>query len=382
MKTERRPDSQAVIDGLGQGTLLFDSNNRLVQHNQAARRILGGDMRAVAREGWVGALNYFDRRLSAEYESLNSIRTKALTSSRPVRFKIDRHGALVPCWAAAVHGQSGEVYTMITIEQPDWASMGELLRQYLKEANDAIDATAGHARLIQRSMSNPKANMTVEQIARRIGGFARIIGVHMFRMRQLTDMMVRWEVIRTDRLREMVGNQRSKVLLEEFLSEFMESLGDTPLVDPETSDESPRPRIKIIVPANLYIVAAPHYLSLVLRDILRNAIMYSMRATPVYISIHEIGADDGIQIDVTDEGYGIRRTEYGAVFEPFVRAKQPEIIGEFGYGLSLYLCKHEVEAMGGRLWFKSDEGHGTTFSMKFPAWREDAALSDSVSSGS
>jgi signal transduction histidine kinase len=77
-----------------------------------------------------------------------------------------------------------------------------------------------------------------------------------------------------------------------------------------------------------------------------------------------------VQIDVIDQGYGIRAKEADRVFAPFQRARQPQIIGEFGYGLSLYLAKAEVEAMGGRIWYESEEGVGSTFSVKLPTWKE------------
>jgi signal transduction histidine kinase len=38
--------------------------------------------------------------------------------------------------------------------------------------------------------------------------------------------------------------------------------------------------------------------------------------------------------------------------------------------LSLYLAKAEVEAMGGRIWYESEEGVGSTFSVKLPTWKE------------
>ncbi|MEZ4668710.1 MAG: ATP-binding protein [Anaerolineae bacterium] len=88
--------------------------------------------------------------------------------------------------------------------------------------------------------------------------------------------------------------------------------------------------------------------------------MYSMKATPIMIMAHTSTGNVSAQIDVVDEGYGVRAKEFERVFMPFERARQPQIIGEFGYGLSLYLCKQEVEAMNGKVWFESEEGVGTT----------------------
>jgi signal transduction histidine kinase len=67
------------------------------------------------------------------------------------------------------------------------------------------------------------------------------------------------------------------------------------------------------------------------------------------------------------------------VFKPFARARQPQIISEFGYGLSLYLCKMELAAMGGQIWFSGEDGVGTTFSVMLPAWRDEAESSSSSS---
>ena len=83
------------------------------------------------------------------------------------------------------------------------------------------------------------------------------------------------------------------------------------------------------------------------------------------------------KIDVTDEGYGIREKEWERIFQPFTRARQPQIISEFGYGLGLHLCRYEVEAMNGRLWFTSKEGVGSTFSFLLPAWKDDTDSSSS-----
>ncbi len=147
----------------------------------------------------------------------------------------------------------------------------------------------------------------------------------------------------------------------------MEDLDQVVLVDPETDAQDHRARIKLDIPSKAAVSASRHHLTRILQDILRNSVMYSIKATPITISATV--QDHVVQINVVDEGYGVREREKERVFEPFQRARQPQIFGEFGYGLSLYLCKHEIEAMNGHLWFQSEEGLGMHMSLTLPVWR-------------
>jgi signal transduction histidine kinase len=375
MVLNRGLQSQAVIDGLGQGVLIFDTANRLVMENQAARTILGADLKLIRSEGWKAAAVLFNTRLSDPDQSLDVIRAKALASERPVRFHAYRSGEHVPCWAAAIHGTGGEVYTMLTLDVPDWTALSELMEKYLDEVRDAVDSTAGHADLILQSVGRPKPNETVEQLGRRITGFARIIDIHMNRLGALTSLVERLEKVRTNIVRDEVRAGRRRLNLASFMEDFLEELDEHALADPESESQDFRRRLQTSIPADLAVIASPAHLAVILRDLLRNAIMYSLKAAPVYVVAH--GRDRTVQIDVIDEGYGIRASEAERVFALFMRSRQPQVIGEFGYGLSLYLCKHEVEAMNGRIWFESEEAVGTTFSLKLPAWLDDSSGSES-----
>jgi signal transduction histidine kinase len=374
MVSHRGLQSQALIDGLGQGVLIFDAANRLVMENQAARAILGSDLKLIRAEGWKAASMLFNTRLTDPEKSLDAIRTAALKSEQPVRFHTFRSGQHVPCWAAAIHAPGGEALTMLTIEAPDWTALTELVEKYLDEVRDATDSTAGHADLIMQSVRRPKPNETVEQLGRRIGGFARIIDIHMHRLGTLTGLIERLEKVRTNAVREEVRAARRRIALADFVENFLEDLDERALADPESGVQDYRHRLQVTIPEELVVYASPAHFGVILRDMLRNAIMYSLKAAPVYIVARE--RDQRVQIDVIDEGYGIRSSEAERVFAPFMRSRQPQIMGEFGYGLSLYLCKHEVEAMNGHIWFESEEGLGTTFSLKLAAWLDDDSDSE------
>jgi signal transduction histidine kinase len=191
------------------------------------------------------------------------------------------------------------------------------------------------------------------------------------------EMLERLEDIRTGRIRDKVRDERKKVNLEDYMEEFMESLDEVELLDPETEVTDYRSRIKFVSPGAVYANISRRYFTNTLQELLRNAIMYSLRGTSIEIRITPKA--QGVQVDVVDEGYGIRPREAERVFKPFARARQPQIISEFGYGLSLYLCKQELAAMGGQIWFSGEDGVGTTFSVMLPAWRDEPVSSSSSS---
>jgi signal transduction histidine kinase len=361
-------DFHTLVEGLGQGILLFSSDDRLVVDNQAARTILGANFALVNSEGWSACAMLLDaRKLGGP--SANDIRTQALQQAEPIRFHTLLAGAYTPCWATGINGAGGSTYTMITLDQPDWTALNELMSTFREEARMAISSTAGHAELIRQLVVNRPPGSTADQIAERVVGFAGIMATHMYRLQSLMELLERLEVIRTGQLIINVRKDRRKVRLADFVEDFLEELGDQSLADPSQKADL-RDRLTLQIPDDIRVDAAPACLKEILRDLLRNAVLYSPAESPITLRASHTQQGSTAQIDVVDQGYGIRAKEAERIFAPFQRARQPQVIAEFGYGLSLYLAKAEVEAMGGRIWYESEEGVGSTFSVKLPVWRE------------
>jgi hypothetical protein len=359
-----------VLNGLGHAVLIFDSDGNLTHHNRAAATIVGVDLTMLKDEGWRAAQTLLNPHEpgAISSESLDDVRRRANVSSKPIKFQILLRGAYTPCWASAVPADGGEMFTVLTLDNPDWSALTDLVDVFRKEVKDAVLATRGHIDIINSSMKQVQPEDPVKNLAKRISGFNQLIDMQMFRTNELLTQMERMENIRVGTLRENARQGRKRIGLSYFIEDFIEDMEHTDLLDPETEAHDYRARIGFDVPNDMYITATSSLLNRVLRDILRNAIMYSMMASPIEIKASVDG--DFAQIDVIDQGYGIRESERECVFVPFQRARQPQIIGEFGYGLSLYLCKQEIEAMNGRLWFESEEKVGSTFSIKLPIWRD------------
>jgi PAS domain S-box-containing protein len=106
----------------------------------------------------------------------------------------------------------------------------------------------------------------------------------------------------------------------------------------------------------------------VLTNLLSNAIKYNPHGGPIEVSVWAEREVREVVLSIRDEGIGIPAQQQATIFGRFVRATNARTIA--GTGLGLYLCRSLVELHGGRLWFESIEGRGSTFFMALPTERE------------
>ena len=104
-----------------------------------------------------------------------------------------------------------------------------------------------------------------------------------------------------------------------------------------------------------------------LRQITQNLLVNATKFTPEggTITLRAKEQNGSLIVEVQDTGYGISDEEQRRLFRPYHRQ-----VGErehlSGLGLGLALCKNLVQLHGGRIWVKSEEGKGATFSFSIP----------------
>ncbi len=130
----------------------------------------------------------------------------------------------------------------------------------------------------------------------------------------------------------------------------------------------------------LLVDADAQRLEQVLTNLLSNAIKYSPDGGTIEVeAVRSVDtessaagatgtASEWARVSVHDHGMGIPADQFDRIFSRFGRASNARERGISGTGLGLYLSRELIERQGGRMWFESREGIGTTFTFELPCW--------------
>ncbi len=106
-------------------------------------------------------------------------------------------------------------------------------------------------------------------------------------------------------------------------------------------------------------------------NLLANAVAYSPENTKIAVGARARGGT--AEIAVTDSGIGIPRADRERVFERFYRVDQSRASSTGGTGLGLAIVKHVASNHGGSVTVWSEEGLGSTFTLRIPLAVEDTS---------
>ncbi|MEN9604875.1 MAG: hypothetical protein RJB39_560 [Candidatus Parcubacteria bacterium] len=109
----------------------------------------------------------------------------------------------------------------------------------------------------------------------------------------------------------------------------------------------------------------PKLLRQIINNIVTNAIEYSRNDSKVAVRVYK-DRDKWCIISVRDRGIGISKRAQKEIFNRFFRAQNAIKFKTESSGLGLYVCRMMIEAIGGRITFKTVEGKGTTFFVCIP----------------
>lgn len=113
-----------------------------------------------------------------------------------------------------------------------------------------------------------------------------------------------------------------------------------------------------------YVESDPYLVSMIIGNLLSNALKYSPRHGQVRIVLSENESE--VRCAIIDNGIGIPESDLGKIYEQFYRSQATEHPSIKGTGLGLSLVKRLCDLLHIRLEIQSEQGKGTTAQTIFP----------------
>jgi len=132
----------------------------------------------------------------------------------------------------------------------------------------------------------------------------------------------------------------------------------------ETNAVNKRVKLIIEVANDEYINADKISFDIVLRNLIDNAIKFTVAGGEVLISTNYVG--DNIEICVSDNGVGMDSEDLENIFRLDKKTVSIGTNNEKGTGLGLAVCKEMIDKMNGKISIESIIGKGSKFTISFP----------------
>jgi signal transduction histidine kinase len=215
-------------------------------------------------------------------------------------------------------------------------ALGKLAGGVAHDFNNLLMAVAGYADALSRH-----PDPSVRDIARRLVGVRR-------RAAGLTEHLVAFA---------------KKGMTQPRTLELSRAVSESPrlleqLIEPSIT-------LRIDAPSPAFIHADPAQIEQVLLNLALNARDAMPKGGTLTISCQLLEDVNRVELRVADTGHGMDEATRRSAFEPFFTTK-PRTQGT---GLGLALVHGIVEASGGTIRLESTPGHGTEFTLSWPALR-------------
>ncbi len=330
---DRRAQLDAVLGALAEAVLVFDGEGKLRLSNSAAEDMFGGlvpldEEQLRARVG----MNRDEPAPSPEH------------SGSPAEYQLDGSNRWLELsrYRAAPDRTDGEAHAPfvvvlrdVTAARAARAARDAFLGVLSHELRTPITTIYGGSELLGRGLTAERRDEVMSDIRAESGRLARLV----------EDLLV---MTRIERGTVEISDE--PILVQRLLPSIVLAF----------KGQWPNVEVALNLSERLSAVRGdPTYFEQVVRNLLTNAVRYG-RATETGIEVTADEHEGEISVLVMDRGQGLGESDPEKLFELFYRSDAAKAVPG-GAGIGLFVCRHLIETMGGRIWARSRDGGGAEF---------------------
>lgn len=308
--------------------------------------------------------NIVDRFLSVSLEEVNRSPLMVLVADKEADYAISDFNILIQMSGLALR----TIENLMTIK--------ELSRKYELEA-EKVKTKDSFIRFISHEIKTPLNSITgFSQLLREDNQSAESCNKFTDIILESSNKLVRFinsvnEI--SDIETGLIKNVENDVNITHLFSEIHEQF------KPEANVKKLKFQVHNGIPeADSLILADRDKIKRVLTELLTNSFQHTFTGM---VSTGCIIKDESVEFFVTDTGTGISDDYKSKVFSHFLNSIDTAVKSTEGAGLGLTISKEFVEHMGGKIWFDSSEGIGSSFFFSIPCKKIVTESSPDSSSG-
>lgn len=348
--------TRAIVEGITDAVIVFDSKARVTSANPAVERVLGLPLESllnarlhdiVAQQGGGAA----PEAALAVFTAFVSSKQKIKSGAPLAECKFELGEKVLEASFAPVVQREGDSLDIVAVfrDVTRQARIDRLKEDFISvaahELKTPMTALKGYTELLLSEVAG-KVTLVQEH-------FLQIIQTNVERLAELANDLLDISRIEAGMMQLQIRELNLLDLIEEVVITF------------RAEAERKGLRQVIDVPPDLPAVWGDRgRLLQLLSNLMSNAYKYTPGGGKIGITARQVNSQ--IQVDVMDTGIGISRQDQEQIFSRFFRADNPLIREIGGTGLGLSIAKSIVALHGGEIWVDSELGRGSTFSFTLP----------------
>lgn len=332
---QKENELHTIVDSMNEGMILLNEKGKIVSMNPAARWLLDAGWECVG-------LNFLSVSRNLDLQELLEKALQGEACERVIELQGERYqiDASPVCQEGVVRG-AALCFFDVTEKEKTERMRREFTANVSHELKTPLHAISGYAELLKNDM--------VKQDD--VSPFAGKIYDEAQRMTQLVEDII--SLSRLDEGAKDMESERTDLYgLAAKAAKSLEPEADAAGVTMELSG----------APAD--VDGVPQLLYSIVYNLCDNAIKYNREGGKVAV---RVAAEEGKTVlTVSDTGIGIGKEHRERIFERFYRVDRSHSRAVGGTGLGLSIVKHAAIIHHAELTLDSEEGRGTTVTVKFP----------------